>query len=111
MPLTLSSPALQNGASIPRKYTCESARRPRPQSPQNDLGPLDPLQHRPRHRRHPGWGGPCPPFGRHRYFFKLFALDRELTGFKKPTKAELEPAMKGHVVDKSEIVGTYAKGK
>jgi hypothetical protein len=56
-----------------------------------------------------GYGGPCPPIGRHRYFFKLYALDTELTGLSAPTKADLERAMKGHVVDSGELMGTYQK--
>jgi Raf kinase inhibitor-like YbhB/YbcL family protein len=55
------------------------------------------------------YGGPCPPIGRHRYFFKLYALDAELTGLSSPTKADLERAMKGHVVDSGELIGTYQK--
>jgi hypothetical protein len=55
------------------------------------------------------YGGPCPPIGRHRYFFKLYALDTALTGLSSPTKADLERAMKGHVVDSGELVGTYQK--
>jgi len=57
-----------------------------------------------------GYGGPCPPIGRHRYFFKLYALDTLLTGLATPTKAEVESAMKGHVVATAELVGTYEKG-
>ena len=56
-----------------------------------------------------GYGGPCPPKGRHRYFFKLYALDTVLTGLDKPTKAEVEAAMEGHVVGQAELVGTYEK--
>jgi Raf kinase inhibitor-like YbhB/YbcL family protein len=55
------------------------------------------------------YGGPCPPIGRHRYFFKLYALDAALTGLSSPTKADLERAMKGHVVDSGELIGTYQK--
>jgi len=55
------------------------------------------------------YGGPCPPIGRHRYFFKLYALDAELTGLSAPTKADLERAMKGHVIDSGELIGTYQK--
>jgi len=58
-----------------------------------------------------GWGGPCPPIGRHRYFFKLYALDAELPDLGRPTKAQLEQAMEGHVVEKAELVGTYQKKK
>ena len=45
-----------------------------------------------------GYGGPCPPVGRHRYFFKLYALDTLLPGLHRPTKADLEHAMQGHVL-------------
>ena len=55
-----------------------------------------------------GWGGPCPPIGRHRYFFKLYALDTALE-LDRPTKAELEQAMKGHVLAETQLVGTYQK--
>jgi Raf kinase inhibitor-like YbhB/YbcL family protein len=57
------------------------------------------------------YGGPCPPIGRHRYFFKLYALDTELTGLSSPTKADLERAMKGHILDSGELVGTYQKSE
>lgn len=56
-----------------------------------------------------GYGGPCPPIGRHRYFFKLYALDVVLPDLGKPDKAALERAMQGHVITQAEIVGTYAK--
>ena len=61
--------------------------------------------------KHPGYGGPCPPIGRHRYFHKLYALDTVLTGLKQPSKAQLEIAMKDHVIAKTELVGTYQKSK
>ena len=56
-----------------------------------------------------GYGGPCPPIGRHRYFFKLYALDRSLQIKEKPTKAEVEAAMRGHIIEQYELVGTYEK--
>jgi Raf kinase inhibitor-like YbhB/YbcL family protein len=58
-----------------------------------------------------GYGGPCPPIGRHRYFFKLYALDTVLPDLKSPTKAELEKAMEGHVLGKTDLMGTYEKKK
>jgi Raf kinase inhibitor-like YbhB/YbcL family protein len=58
-----------------------------------------------------GYGGPCPPIGRHRYFFKLFALDQMLPDLGTPTKAELEKAMQGHVLEKVEMIGTYERPK
>ena len=57
-----------------------------------------------------GYGGPCPPIGRHRYFHKLYALDTELPDLREPTKAQLESAMKGHVLGHAELMGTYQKG-
>ncbi|HET6923945.1 MAG TPA: YbhB/YbcL family Raf kinase inhibitor-like protein [Anaeromyxobacteraceae bacterium] len=56
-----------------------------------------------------GYGGPCPPIGRHRYFFKLYALDAALGDLGTPTKAKLEAAMKGRVLAQAELVGTYQK--
>lgn len=56
-----------------------------------------------------GYGGPCPPIGRHRYFFKLYALDTTLPDLGKPTKPELEKAIQDHVIDKAELIGTYEK--
>lgn len=55
------------------------------------------------------YGGPCPPIGRHRYFFKLYALDADLTGLTTPSKADLLKAMEGHVVASGELMGTYQK--
>jgi Raf kinase inhibitor-like YbhB/YbcL family protein len=56
-----------------------------------------------------GYGGPCPPIGTHRYFFKLYALDAALGDLSEPSKAELEQAMTGHVVAQTELIGTYKK--
>jgi hypothetical protein len=56
-----------------------------------------------------GYGGPCPPIGRHRYFHKLYALDVRLDGLKRATKADLEAAMKGHVLAEATLIGTYQK--
>ncbi|NIV75385.1 MAG: YbhB/YbcL family Raf kinase inhibitor-like protein [Gammaproteobacteria bacterium] len=58
----------------------------------------------------PGYGGPCPPIGRHRYFHKLYALDTLLPDLGNPTKAQLEAAMAGHVLGEATLVGTYRKG-
>jgi Raf kinase inhibitor-like YbhB/YbcL family protein len=56
------------------------------------------------------WGGPCPPIGRHRYFHKIYALDTTLE-LGSPDKKALEKAMEGHVLGKTELVGTYQKAK
>ncbi|HKT33637.1 MAG TPA: YbhB/YbcL family Raf kinase inhibitor-like protein [Nitrospira sp.] len=58
-----------------------------------------------------GYGGPCPPIGRHRYFHKLYALDTLLPDLKQPTKAQLEDAMKGHILSEARLMGTYQKSK
>lgn len=55
------------------------------------------------------YGGPCPPIGRHRYFHKLYALDSVLANLNRPTKADIEKAMEGHILDQAELIGTYQK--
>jgi Raf kinase inhibitor-like YbhB/YbcL family protein len=56
-----------------------------------------------------GYTGPCPPVGRHRYFFKLYALDRMLGDLGGATRAAVEAAMRDHVIGRAEIVGTYER--
>ena len=56
-----------------------------------------------------GYGGPCPPSGTHRYFFKVYALDSELPLKASATKAEVERAMQGHVVAQGQLMGTYSR--
>jgi Raf kinase inhibitor-like YbhB/YbcL family protein len=58
-----------------------------------------------------GYGGPCPPIGRHRYFHKLSALDAVLPDLGHATKAQILDAMKGHVIAETQLVGTYEKGR
>lgn len=59
-----------------------------------------------------GWSGPCPPRGRHRYFFELYALDVELPDLgPRAKRADLERAMKGHVLGQGQLVGTYERGE
>lgn len=59
--------------------------------------------------RRTGYTGPCPPIGRHRYFFKLYALDAALPDLGAPGKAELLAAVEGHVLASAELMGTYEK--
>lgn len=57
-----------------------------------------------------GYGGPCPPDGMHRYFFKLYALDTKLDLQSSAAKAGLEKAMQGHIISHTQLVGLYARG-
>jgi Raf kinase inhibitor-like YbhB/YbcL family protein len=56
------------------------------------------------------YGGPCPPGGTHRYFFKVYALDTMLSITPNSTKADLEKAMKGHILAEGQLVGQYKRG-
>ena len=56
-----------------------------------------------------GYGGPCPPSGTHRYFFKLYALEIEFNLPKGSAKKDLEKAMQGHIIAKAELMGTYKR--
>ncbi|HEX5436549.1 MAG TPA: YbhB/YbcL family Raf kinase inhibitor-like protein [Gemmatimonadaceae bacterium] len=55
------------------------------------------------------YGGPCPPIGRHRYFFKLYALDTMLPDLGQPTKGAVEEAMHGNIIAQAQVMGTYEK--
>ena len=57
----------------------------------------------------PGYNGPCPPSGTHRYFFKLYALDEMLGLSSGANKGELLKAMQGHVLAQGELMGTFSK--
>lgn len=57
----------------------------------------------------PGYGGPCPPSGKHRYFFKLYALDKTLELATSAGKAQLEQATEGHILEEAELVGLYRR--
>jgi Raf kinase inhibitor-like YbhB/YbcL family protein len=58
-----------------------------------------------------GYGGPCPPIGRHRYFHKIYALDVVLADLGNPDKIAVEKAMEGHIISKAELVGTYQRSR
>ncbi len=57
------------------------------------------------------YGGPCPPSGRHRYFFRLYALDSELNLQEGASRKDVESAMQGHVLEKTELMGLYQRDK
>lgn len=57
----------------------------------------------------PGYGGPCPPSGTHRYFFKLYALDTTINLSSSSTKQDLEKAMEAQILDKTELIGLYSR--
>jgi len=56
-----------------------------------------------------GYGGPCPPIGRHRYFHKLYVLDATLPDLGQPTKDKLLSVMEGHVIEQAVLIGTYRR--
>ena len=58
-----------------------------------------------------GYGGPCPPIGRHRYFHKLYALDVVLPDLKNPRKQDVEKTMKRHVIEQAVLIGSYQKNQ
>jgi Raf kinase inhibitor-like YbhB/YbcL family protein len=57
----------------------------------------------------PEYIGPCPPVGKHRYFFKIYALDKTVHFIARPTQADLEKEFVGHILAQSELIGLYAK--
>ena len=59
--------------------------------------------------RRKGYGGPCPPIGRHRYYFRLYALDTILPDLGTPTRTKLEKAMQGNIIEQTELMGTYQR--
>jgi len=59
----------------------------------------------------PGYGGPCPPSGTHRYFFKVFALDRQLDLPAGSKRAQLDAQMRGHIIGQGELMGHYLRGR
>ncbi|MEC4673611.1 MAG: YbhB/YbcL family Raf kinase inhibitor-like protein [Nitrospirota bacterium] len=58
-----------------------------------------------------GYGGPCPPIGRHRYYHKLYVLDEVLPDLETPTKAKLEAVIDEHIIAIAELVATYKRTK
>ena len=58
-----------------------------------------------------GWGGPCPPIGRHRYFFRLFALNAALPDLGSPNRQRLQREMQGHLLGSAELMGTYQRSR
>lgn len=61
--------------------------------------------------KHTGYDGPCPPVGRHRYFFHLYALDQKLDMQGPPTAEALHEVMQGHIIAETALMGTYAKSR
>jgi hypothetical protein len=85
-------------ASLPEHITSPSALPDHSLEGRNDFGKL-------------GYGGPCPPSGTHRYFFKLYALDTLLNVRSGATKAQVEAAMQGHILASAELIGLYQRSR
>jgi Raf kinase inhibitor-like YbhB/YbcL family protein len=79
----------------------------------SEAGGLDEGQAAPREGRNgfgtTGYAGPCPPHGRHRYFFRLHALDTELDLEPGADRDQLDRALDGHILETAELVGGYAR--
>jgi Raf kinase inhibitor-like YbhB/YbcL family protein len=58
-----------------------------------------------------GYGGPCPPSGTHRYFFKIFALDRQLDLPAGSKRGQLEAETRGHIIGQGQLIGRYSRGR
>jgi len=104
MTLVITSPAFTHEGPIPRVYTCQG----------KDISPALAWSGVPAGTREgtndwkrTGYGGPCPPIGRHRYFHELYALHVVLPDLRQRTKAQLEQAMKGHVLAQPVVMETY----
>jgi|SRR5579862_6548562 len=153
MALTVSSPSFQNGADIPKKFTCTDADispelqwtavpagtqslaliaddpdapagtwthwvlfdlPAEMQSLPENVSKQDALPNGARQGRNDfrkiGYGGPCPPTGKpHRYFFKLYALDKKLDLKPGANKQEVEQAMEGHILGQGELMGKFQR--
>ncbi|HEY43786.1 MAG TPA: YbhB/YbcL family Raf kinase inhibitor-like protein [Anaerolineae bacterium] len=152
MSFVLSSPAFEEGAPIPRKYSCDGEdispplywtdptedimsfalisddpdapvgtwvhwvlynlpadTRSLPEAFPSDLELPDGTKNGENSWRRLGYGGPCPPGGTHRYFFKLYALDTLLEMASGVTKDQLLQAMEGHIIAETELMGTYTR--
>jgi len=146
--MKITSSAFQEGATIPSKFTCDSADASPPLqiadipsetkslalivddpdapsglfthwlvwnlSPQTSTvteGSVPKGVHGTNDFGKSGYGGPCPPSGTHRYYFKIFALDRELDLPFGANRGQLDAAMKGHVVAQGELMGRYSRHK
>lgn len=151
VPMLITSPAFQEGQTIPIKYTCDDggdnlnpplafANTPAqakslalimddPDSPGGVfnhwlLWNIDPLTTQIAEGSTPsgsvvgttsfgdqGYGGPCPGIGQHRYQFKIYALDTTLDLPESATQADLEPALKGHILGSGKLTGVYMRQK
>jgi phosphatidylethanolamine-binding protein (PEBP) family uncharacterized protein len=104
--LSLVSAAFGADGEIPRRCTCAGD----DVSPPLSWSGNPPGTREGRNSRHrTGYGGPCPPIGRHRCFHKLYAIDVELPDLALPDGTALERATKGHVLARAEPVGTRRK--
>jgi len=110
MEIKITSSAFKPGGMIPVQYTCDGQDVSPPLSwipaEENlDMGGT----HGTNDFRRLGYGGPCPPGGTHRYFFKIYALDKKMDIPAGSTKARLLKAMEGHILAEGELMGRYKR--
>ena len=90
-------------------YNIPAQARSLPEAVSSDAELPDGSRHGQNSWRRLGYGGPCPPSGTHRYFFKLYALDAQLDLAAGTNKKQLLRAMEGHILAQAELMGTYTR--
>ncbi len=101
--MKITSSAFQEGTNIPSNIPPQTSSIAEGSTPNGVQGTSD--------FGKSGYGGPCPPSGTHRYYFKIFALDRELDLPSSAKRGQLDAAMKGHVIAQGELMGRYSRKK
>lgn len=128
--MNIRSPAFERNAPIPARHTCDEEVSPAldgwgvpadaksmalivddPDAPDHAAQLPEGTREGQNDWKRTGYGGLCPPIGRHRYFHELHALDTFLPDLGRPTRDELLKAMDGHVLVQAQLVGTYQRGR
>ncbi|PYK83296.1 MAG: YbhB/YbcL family Raf kinase inhibitor-like protein [Verrucomicrobia bacterium] len=108
--ISITSPAFPAGSDIPAKFTCNGTNvslDPKTTQMAENSAPAGAVQGTSDFGKR-NYGGPCPPSGTHRYFFKIFALDTKLDLKPSARRAELDAAMRGHILAQGELMARYS---